>query len=640
MSYYKYAKRGADTRVDWSAISTNLVKTLKDQEADREKQRQEIDKESVAVGKRLADAPQGANKAASTWILNASADAAQLMMTQNRLLKSGIVDPRDFTINRQNVDNSFAALKTIADTANKESELTMKRINAGEGQPKSMQFEGVAAQRVERFQDFSKTRVFWNPDDGVASIGILNNLGTLSDNAADFSTIEGAVNQMQARYDKIEYAPTLQKWADNLGENIRVVNKNGVLTVSDAAGRDLAEDDPVRLEVMKSLDDTLSALMVNDIHTLSMAEDLGLVTADDYDLGSEETSWGAKGSSKVGVTTQNDGILFPKSNDALNEAVREKLRTDALAMVGYKETARPIFAPKSPTPASIGAGEKAQERLGYVEEINTILTDEESISREALNRRIRTTNEERRAKNLSPILEGNITDDGLSISYEDGTTEKINLSGNIQKDIVAAYDLLTPKRTGEARPSERDLEKYIRDERLSIGYATDDSGNRIKRKTPLKSSIGTRDISMPFKDVLITGTDTQGKAVTSTYSQFLEEELGENLYKGANILPADSEEQVQREFNRLINQSGFMPTELKNILNQQDKPYKVEVSGNTMTITIGDTVEDIKDVYNDSATGGVAGVAETIRGVVEKEVNRINRSDVSTAGGNSGGVVR
>ena len=638
MSYYKYAKRGADTRVDWSAISTNLVKTLKDQEADRETQRQEIDKESVAVGKRLADAPQGANKAASTWILNASADAAQLMMTQNRLLKSGIVDPRDFTINRQNVDNSFAALKTIADTANKESELTMKRINAGEGQPKSMQFEGVAAQRVNNFQDFSKTRVFWNPDDGVASIGILNDLGTLSDNPADFSTIEGAVNQMQARYDKIEYTPSLQKWADSLGENIQVVNKNGVLTVSDPSGGEL--DEKTRKEVMASLDDTLSSLMVNDIHTLSMAEDLGLVTADDYDLGSEDTSWGADESRKVGVTTQNDGILFPKSNDALNEAVREKLRTDALAMVGYKETARPIFAPKSPTAASIGAGETEQERLGYVEEINTILTDKDSISREALNRRIRTTNEERKANNLSPISEGNITDDGLSITYEDGTTEKINLSGNIQKDIVAAYDLLTPKRKGEARPSERALEKYIRDEGLSIGYATDDSGNRIKRAAPLTSSIGTRDISMPFKDVLITGTDTQGKAVTSTYSQFLKDKLGDSLYKGANILPADSEEEVQREFNRLINQSGFMPTELKDILNQADKPYKVDVSGNTMTITIGDTVEVIKDVYNDSATGGVAGVAETIRGVVEKEVNRINRSDVSTVGGNSGGVAR
>ena len=672
MSYYKYARRGADTRVDWSAISTNLVKTLKDQEADREKQRQEIDKESVAVGKRLADAPQGANKAASTWILNASADAAQLMMTQNRLLKSGIVDPRDFTINRQNVDNSFAALKTIADTANKESELTMKRINEGT----SMGFEGVAAQRVNKFQDFSQTRVFWNPEDGVASIGMLEN-GTLSDNVADFSTIEGAVNQMQARYDKIEYAPTLQKWADNLGENIRVVNKNGVLTVSDAAGRDLAEDDPVRLEVMKSLDDTLSALMVNDIRTLSMAEDLGLVTADDYDLGSEETSWETglneaettrlselekieslgtmqqaeldkliskrdKPSRKVGVTTQNDGILFPKSNDALNEAVREKLRTDALAMVGYKETARPIFAPKSPTAASIGAGETAQERLGYVEEINTILTDEDSISREALNRRIRTTNEERKANNLSPISEGNITDDGLSITYEDGTTEKINLSGNIQKDIVAAYDLLTPKRKGEARPIELELEKYIRDEGLSIGYATDDSGNIIRRVTPLRSSIGVAKIPMTAPDRLLVDSEMV------SYDALWKKPLGESLEA-----IADTNIQVASTFNEILKAPGFMPEEMKRVLEDAGKPYDVKVKGNKMTITIGDTTEEIKDVFNDSATGGTAAVVSLMRDTVIKELNRINNltsgSDETNetssntdaaSGGNSGGTVR
>ena len=641
MSYYKYAKRGADTRVDWSAISTNLVKTLKDQEADRETQRQEIDKESVAVGKRLADAPQGANKAASTWILNASADAAQLMMTQNRLLKSGIVDPRDFTINRQNVDNSFAALKTIADTANKESELTMKRINEGA----SMGFEGVAAQRVNKFQDFSQTRVFWNPEDGVASIGMLEN-GTLSDNVADFSTIEGAVNQMQARYDKIEYAPTLQKWADNLGENIRVVNKNGVLTVSDPMGGEL--DEKTRKEVMASLDDTLSALMVNDIRTLSMAEDLGLVTADDYDLGSEETSWETglneaettrlselegieflnttqqaeldkliskrdKPSRKVGVTTQNDGILFPKSNDALNEAVREKLRTDALAMVGYKETARPIFAPKSPTSASIGAGEKAQERLGYVEEINTILTDEDSISREALNRRIRTTNEERRANNLSPISEGNITDDGLSITYEDGTTEKINLSGNIQKDIVAAYDLLTPKRKGEARPSELELEKYIRDEGLSIGYATDDSGNIIRRVTPLRSSIGVAKIPMTPPDRLLVDSEMV------SYDALWKKPLGESL-EGI----ADSNIEVASTFNEILKAPGFMPEEMKRVLEDAGKTYDVKVKGDKMTITIGDTTEEIKDVFKDSATGGTAAVVSLMRDTVIKELNRIN----------------
>jgi len=608
MSYYKYAKRGADTRVDWSAISTNLVKTLKDQEADREKQRQDIDKESVAVGKRLADAPQGANKAASTWILNASADAAQLMMTQNRLLKSGFVDPRDFTINRQNVDNSFAALKVMADTANKESELTMKRINEGT----SMGFEGVAAQRVDEFQDFSKTRVFWNPEDGIASIGKLKN-GTLSENAADFSTIDGAVNQMQARYDKIEYAPTLQKWADNLGDNIQVVNKDGVLTISDPTGKELDKD--AYEEVMASLDDTLSALMVNDIHTLSMAEDLGLVTADDYNLGSEETTWSAEGPRKVGVTTQNDGIVFPKSNDALNEAVREKLRTDALAMVDYKETAKTQFAPNRPTNASIGAGETAKERLGYVEEINTILTDKDSISKEALNRRIRTTNEERNALNLSPISEGIITDDGLSITYEDGTTEKINLSGNIEKDIVASYDLLTPKRKGEARPSERELQKYIRDESIRIGYTTDSLGNRIKRETPLTSSIGAADIPMTASDRLLVDS-----AIVS-YDTLWKEPLGKSLASAV-----DSNRQIANTFNEILSAAGFMPEEMKKLLEDAGKSYDVKVNGNKMTITIGDTTEEITDVYDDDDTGGTAALVSLMRNTVIKELNRINNS--------------
>ena len=64
MSYYKYVKRDEKSRVDWGAITTNLVDTLKEQEADREKQREAIDASSRATGDVLSDAPQGANKAA------------------------------------------------------------------------------------------------------------------------------------------------------------------------------------------------------------------------------------------------------------------------------------------------------------------------------------------------------------------------------------------------------------------------------------------------------------------------------------------------------------------------------------------------------------------------------------------------
>ena len=327
MSYYKYVKRDEKSRVDWGAITTNLVDTLREQEAEREKQREEIDASSRATGEVLSDAPQGANKAASTWILNASSDASQYLMSQNRLLKSGFLDPRDFTVNRQNVENSFKSLQTMAESAHKESQLTQDRINEG----KAMNFEGVVGQRLDDFQNFEKTQVYFNPTNGVASIGIKDEEGKLSDDPSKFSTIEGAIAQMQSRYDKLDYTSPLVKWSESIGSDVRVVRENGILTV---------EDPSVREDVNSSLDDAIGALMVSDLGVLSIAEDLGIVPPDDYDLGATETTWGDKGG-KVGVSTANDGTVIPKANEALKEAVKERLRKEGMALLDYKQTAMP-----------------------------------------------------------------------------------------------------------------------------------------------------------------------------------------------------------------------------------------------------------------------------------------------------------
>ena len=327
MSYYKYVKRDEKSRVDWGAITTNLVDTLKEQEAEREKQREAIDASSRATGEVLSDAPQGANKAASTWILNASSDASQYLMSQNRLLKSGFLDPRDFTVNRQNVENSFKSLQTMAESAHKESQLTQDRINEG----KAMNFEGVVGQRLDDFQNFEKTQVYFNPTNGVASIGIKDKDGKLPDDPSKFSTIEGAIAQMQSRYDKLDYTSPLVKWSESIGSDVRVVRENGILTV---------EDPSVREDVNSSLDDAIGALMVSDLGVLSIAEDLGIVPPDDYDLGATETTWGDKGG-KVGVSTANDGTVIPKANEALKEAVKERLRKEGMALLDYKQTAMP-----------------------------------------------------------------------------------------------------------------------------------------------------------------------------------------------------------------------------------------------------------------------------------------------------------
>ncbi len=614
MSYYKYVKRDEKSRVDWGAITSNLVDTLREQEADREKQREAIDASSRATGDVLSDAPQGANKSAGEWILNASSDASQYLMSQNRLLKSGLLDPRDFTVNRQNVENSFKSLQTMAESAHKESQLTQDRINEG----KAMNFEGVVGQRLDDFQNFEKTQVYFNPTNGVASIGIKDKDGNLPDDPSQFSTIEGAIAQMQSRYDKFDYTSPLVKWSESIGSDIRVVRKGGVLTIDDPS---------VQKDVNSSLDDAIAALTVNDLRVLSIAEDLGLVAPDDYNLGATETEWGEKGD-KVGVSTANDGTVIPKANDALKEAVKERLKEEGMALLDYKQTARTEFAPQKPTSAEVAAGMLKKERVGYVEEMTTIFTGSESEAQSALQRRIRTKNEELRDSDKATITADSYIDGNkVVLVYSDGNrVETIGGTGNLKQDAFNLYDLLAP---ATAQTSARELEKYATEENISLNYSGEPRKGRIER------GIGSSDINMTFDDTLVIGQDSSGKPITSTYSQFLEDKLGDDLdrripmARGGLGPSVDSSSQVEKEFNNLINQVGFMPTEMKNVLKKEGKTYGVKVSGNKMTITIGDTVKVIDDVYDDSETGGTAGVAKQIRRVVEEELNRINRSKLT-----------
>jgi hypothetical protein len=327
MSYYKYVKRDEKSRVDWGAITTNLVDTLREQEADREKQREAIDASSRATGDILSDAPQGENKAANEWILNASSDASQYLMSQNRLLKSGLLDPREFTVNRQNVEDSFSALQDVSKNAQQYYKETMDRIENNES---IVGMEGAIQEQLNKFQNWSKTQAFVNPTNGKISIGMLNKDGGLSKNASEFSSIEGITNRMRSRYDRYDYSPDLQSWIDGVGKDVRVVRKKGVLTLSDAS-QDAG--------FQKALDEQVGALVdSNPIRVVSILEELGLI--DGYDIDGENTT--QKGDNfNVAMKNQNDGIVMPEVTDDMKAKAREFLSGQMLNMLDKEQTPMP-----------------------------------------------------------------------------------------------------------------------------------------------------------------------------------------------------------------------------------------------------------------------------------------------------------
>lgn len=570
MSYYKYIERDEKSRVDWGAITSNLVDTLKEQEADREKQREAIDASSRATGDILSDAPQGANKSAGEWILTASSDASQYLMSQNRLLKSGLLDPRDFTVNRQNVENSFKSLQTMAESAHKESQLTQDRINEG----KAMNFEGVVGQRLDDFQNFEKTQVYFNPTNGVASIGIKDKDGNLPDDPSQFSTIEGAIAQMQSRYDKFDYTSPLVKWSESIGSDVRVVRKKGALTIDDPS---------VQKDVNSSLEDAIAALTVNDLRVLSIAEDLGLVAPDDYNLGATETEWGEKGD-KVGVSTANDGTVIPKANDALKEAVKERLKEEGMALLDYKETAMPEDRAAQSFYRLKGEGQKQDEDVlnavgilysGTPDEIDGALK-----SLVAINPNIQSAKR---------------SDVGVDLILKEGDeTKTVNLPFSDGQNIMNGRDWTIGAAgliTGKGKSYDR--------------IARDASWN------PLRPDF-TSNVEKSFS------YGTTRKDPLATYKQ-LSGQITEDIFKLA-------EEAAAPKLAPILSQLGFSIDEA--------------IPGmNKITVTAPDGTSKNFDVYENAAEAGPQ--AEALKAFIRSKLDLQSMAEIGlTAGGNSGGTVR
>ena len=100
---YKYVERKAEDNINWAEVGSNLTNTLKEENRVREEKKGAIDAATREMQKVLNNIPQGENTQLNEFALNAGADLQEVMLMQETLLKSGQLDPRQYTITRQNL---------------------------------------------------------------------------------------------------------------------------------------------------------------------------------------------------------------------------------------------------------------------------------------------------------------------------------------------------------------------------------------------------------------------------------------------------------------------------------------------------------------------------------------------------------
>ena len=227
-TYYKYAEREADSYVNWGEIGKNLTDMLQEQNKIREDKRAAIDAASREFGETLANAPQGEQKQLNQWALEYASDAQEARLLQDRLLKSGRLNVRDYTVMRQNINDGTKQAFNLVKEYQEEYKTKMERVK----QDKSQDLEAWLMQQAEGFGNFAKSKLYINPTNFQVSVAgtkkqMVNGkeVYVMETDPNKFTTVNALRNRMKGTYDKYDLPGSVKAMVDNLGVEINTIEE-------------------------------------------------------------------------------------------------------------------------------------------------------------------------------------------------------------------------------------------------------------------------------------------------------------------------------------------------------------------------------------------------------------------------------
>ena len=233
MSYFKYAERSAQSRVDWNEISKGMVDMLKEQTRLRNEKLDDAVKLQGEVTTTLSEAPMGSDVNANQRVSEFASDAQEYSLMMNKLWRSGEMSYREYiaaTNNfRTNTEGYLGQAEKYA--ANYE-----KHVQRMEEQLAS----GVEVSELARVEDFGNFNKFTPVIDAPTG-----SIGLVGEDGQRFASVSQLGVAVMATYDRLDVAGLTKQAVDQLGKITRPfgggVTVEGVLTPRDADGNPIGE---------------------------------------------------------------------------------------------------------------------------------------------------------------------------------------------------------------------------------------------------------------------------------------------------------------------------------------------------------------------------------------------------------------
>jgi hypothetical protein len=389
-TFYKYAERSAESQVNWAEIGKDMTDMLRQEVAVREQKKAAIDEATRTYAEQLSNAPQGEHVGAREEALRFADQATQYMQMQERLLKGGLLNPKDYMIARQNlVDGTKRAFGAMKAFQSQYGEL-MKRAQTDE----SSALELDNLEEVQGYGNFSQSGFFIDAPTGKVNVALKEEqeidgqkvIGLKQGSTRGMEYIDGSI---YGRIDKFKPREALVGIAETLGSEIvasldpSTLSKLGSITsIEDLRQRTDIDPDTkeILFEFYSSIKSSVNTVMANPLQKASLLRDtLGYTTTLDAAVAAKDPKAILK---VIDPATGRGEYQF---SDAQNKEAEKWMTGQLLGMVNRKVTIDATAftpQPRAKTDAEINQANRIKDAENFGKNLGRALKSTDANERD------------------------------------------------------------------------------------------------------------------------------------------------------------------------------------------------------------------------------------------------------------------
>lgn len=210
--YFGYVDHAVDSQVNWAEINKSVVGMIHDEQARRETKKVALDQMTNQLQEELAKTPTGINQDANKFASNYTSDSTAQSLMNAKLLKAGVMKPKDFILRTQNLSRDTNTTFDLAKAYQDFAKTTQEGIDKGEFIANVDIYKGI---ELEKYANLGNTRAVFNATDGSVALGVFDPKTGKYTNVRSVSVLKSMLGTNTKAYDVDKSAKT---FADRTGK--------------------------------------------------------------------------------------------------------------------------------------------------------------------------------------------------------------------------------------------------------------------------------------------------------------------------------------------------------------------------------------------------------------------------------------